>query len=152
MLFTSYLAVTGVAMLVTGAVSSRLGPKWTLLGGLALIIGFRAAAGTSGTIDGIIGFRAGWGLGNALFIATALAVIVGVASGGAIAPWLAGNLAVWYAPQAPFYVGAAAVVVSIAVLFSGRAALVGIDMAAAHAPAAERANREVAGAGAFEEP
>ena len=362
LLFTSYLMVTGVAMLVTGAVSSRLGPKWTLLGGLALIIGFRAAAGTSGTIDGIIGFRAGWGLGNALFIATALAVIVGVASGGAaraiilyeaalglgisvgpllggelgsiswrgpfygvavlmaiafvaiavllpslpppaqrsslldpiralrhrglltmgltafcynfgfftllayapfpmrldahglgyvyfgwgvllaitsvfvaprlsarfgtlrsmyamltlialdlfvmglhsasqatlvvavilsgaflgvnntlvttavmevspverpvasaaysfvrfiggaIAPWLAGNLAVWYAPQTPFYVGAGAVVVSIAVLFSGRAVLRGIDGVAAHAPAAERANLEVAIAGAMEEP
>jgi len=83
LLFTSYLLVTGVAMLITGAVSSRLGPKWTLLGGLALIIIFSAAAGASGTINGIIGFRAGWGLGNALFIATALAVIVGVASGGA---------------------------------------------------------------------
>ncbi len=83
LLFTSYLVVTGVAMLVTGAVSSRLGPKWTLLVGLALIIGFSAAAGTSGSIDGIIRFRAGWGLGNALFIATALAVIVAVASGGA---------------------------------------------------------------------
>jgi len=83
LLFTSYLVVTGVAMLVTGAVSSRLGPKWTLLVGLALIIGFSAAAGTSGSIDGIVRFRAGWGLGNALFIATALAVIVAVASGGA---------------------------------------------------------------------
>ena len=83
LLFTSYLAVTAVAMLITGAVSSRLGPKWTLLAGLALIIVFSAAAGSSGTINGIIGFRAGWGLGNALFIATALAVIVGVASGGA---------------------------------------------------------------------
>ena len=83
LLFTSYLLVTGVAMLITGAVSSRLGPKWTLLGGLALIVLFSAAAGSSGTINGIIGFRAGWGLGNALFIATALAVIVGVASGGA---------------------------------------------------------------------
>jgi predicted MFS family arabinose efflux permease len=30
----------------------------------------------------IAGFRAGWGLGNALFIATALAVIIGAASGG----------------------------------------------------------------------
>ena len=30
----------------------------------------------------IIGFRAGWGLGNALFISTALATIVGAASGG----------------------------------------------------------------------
>jgi MFS family permease len=83
LLFTSYLLVTGVAMLITGAVSSRLGPKWTLLGGLGLIVLFSAAAGSSGTIDAIVGFRAGWGLGNALFIATALAVIVGVASGGA---------------------------------------------------------------------
>ena len=83
LLFTSYLAVTAVAMLITGAVSSRLGPKWTLLAGLALIIVFSAAAGASGSINGIIGFRAGWGLGNALFIATALAVIVSVATGGA---------------------------------------------------------------------
>jgi ACDE family multidrug resistance protein len=82
LLFTSYLLVTGVAMLVTGAVSSRLGPKWTLLTGLGLIVAFSAAAGASGSINEIIGFRAGWGLGNALFIATALAVIVGVSSGG----------------------------------------------------------------------
>ncbi|MGH2343842.1 MAG: MFS transporter [Chloroflexota bacterium] len=83
LLFTSYLLVTGVAMLITGAVSSRIGPKWTLLGGLALIVLFSAAAGSSGTINEIVGFRAGWGLGNALFIATALAVIVAVAAGGA---------------------------------------------------------------------
>jgi MFS family permease len=31
LLFTSYLAVMGVAMLVTGVVSSRIGPKNTLL-------------------------------------------------------------------------------------------------------------------------
>ena len=40
--------------------------------------------------------------------------------GGAIAPWLAGILAEWFAPQVPFYVGAGAVVISILVLFSGR--------------------------------
>jgi MFS transporter, ACDE family, multidrug resistance protein len=362
LLFTSYLLVTGVAMLVTGAVSSRLGPKWTLLGGLALIIVFSAAAGASGTINGIIGFRAGWGLGNALFIATALAVIVSVARngvaraiilyeaalglgisvgpllggalgsmswrypffgvavlmaiafgaitillpalpkparrsslldpiralrhrglltmgvtafcynfgfftilayapfpmrldahglgfvyfgwgvllaltsvflaprlsarfgtvrtmyamltlialdlltmgigsssqatlagavilsggflgvnntlvttavmevspverpvasaaysfvrfiGGAIAPWLAGNVAVWYGPQIPFFVGATGVIVSILVLFSGRAVLRGIDAAAAHASPAEQEDRQVAIAGAMEEP
>jgi ACDE family multidrug resistance protein len=82
LLFTSYLAVTGVAMLITGAVSSRIGPKWTLLGGLALIVLFSAAAGASGSINQIVGFRAGWGLGNALFIATALAVIVAVSTSG----------------------------------------------------------------------
>ncbi|MBD3003627.1 MFS transporter [Streptomyces sp. 5-10] len=82
LLFTSYLVVTAVAMLVTGFVSSRIGAKRTLVAGLVLIVLFSAAAGASGSIDGIVGFRAGWGLGNALFIATSLAVIVGSASGG----------------------------------------------------------------------
>ena len=50
--------------------------------GLALIVVFSALAGASNTIGQIVGFRAGWGLGNALFIATALATIVGAASGG----------------------------------------------------------------------
>jgi MFS transporter, ACDE family, multidrug resistance protein len=82
LLFTSYLVLTAVAMLVTGWVSSRIGAKRTLVAGLVLIVIFAAAAGASGSIGGIIGFRAGWGLGNALFIATSLAVIVGSASGG----------------------------------------------------------------------
>ncbi|HEU5008345.1 MAG TPA: MFS transporter [Jatrophihabitantaceae bacterium] len=82
LLFTSYLVITAVAMLVTGWVSSRIGAKRTLITGLALIVVFAALAGSSGSIGGIVGFRAGWGLGNALFIATSLAVIVGSASGG----------------------------------------------------------------------
>jgi ACDE family multidrug resistance protein len=82
LLFTSYLVVTAVAMLVTGWVSSRIGAKNTLIAGLALIVVFAALAGLSGSIGGIVGFRAGWGLGNALFIATSLAVIVGSATGG----------------------------------------------------------------------
>ncbi len=90
LLFTSYLIVTAVAMLVTGWVSSRIGAKRTLVAGLALIVVFSALAGASGSIGQIVGFRAGWGLGNALFIATSLAVIVGSASGGfagAIVPY-----------------------------------------------------------------
>ncbi len=82
LLFTSYLVVTAVAMLVTGWVSSRIGAKRTLICGLVLIVVFAALAGSSGSIAGIVGFRAGWGLGNALFIATSLAVIVSSASGG----------------------------------------------------------------------
>jgi ACDE family multidrug resistance protein len=82
LLFTSYLVVTAVMMLVTGWVSSRLGAKRTLITGLAIIVVFAALAGATGSIGGIIGFRAGWGLGNALFIATSLSVIVGSASGG----------------------------------------------------------------------
>jgi ACDE family multidrug resistance protein len=82
LLFSSYLIVTAVAMLIVGWVSSRIGAKLTLVIGLAVIVVFAALAGTSGSIDGIVGFRAGWGLGNALFIATYLAVIVASASGG----------------------------------------------------------------------
>lgn len=82
LLFTSYLVITAVAMLITGWVSSRIGPKRTLIAGLVLIVCFAAAAGSVNSISGIVGFRAGWGLGNALFIATSLAVIVSSASGG----------------------------------------------------------------------
>jgi MFS transporter, ACDE family, multidrug resistance protein len=82
LLFTSYLVVTAVAMLVTGWVSSRIGGKRTLVAGLILIVACSALAGASHSIGEIIGFRAGWGLGNALFIATSLAVIIGAASGG----------------------------------------------------------------------
>ncbi|RWZ53298.1 MFS transporter [Labedella phragmitis] len=82
LLFTSYLLITGLAMLVTSWLSSRLGAKRTLLLGLALIVVFAVAAGASNSVEAVIGFRAGWGLGNALFISTALATIVGATSGG----------------------------------------------------------------------
>ncbi|MFJ8806652.1 MFS transporter [Streptomyces sp. NPDC102490] len=82
LLFSSYLIVTAVAMLFVGWVSSRIGAKRTLVTGLAVIVVFAALAGAAGSINGIVGFRAGWGLGNALFIATSLAVIVASASGG----------------------------------------------------------------------
>lgn len=81
LLFTSYMAVMGVAMLGTGWVSSRIGAKWTLVAGLALIITGSALAGLQDGVAGIVAFRALWGLGNALFIATALATIVRAATG-----------------------------------------------------------------------
>ena len=83
LLFTSYFLITAVAMLLTGFISSRIGGKRTLLAGLAVIVVFSSLSGLSGSVGELVGFRAGWGLGNALFVATALAVIVGVASGGA---------------------------------------------------------------------
>jgi ACDE family multidrug resistance protein len=82
LLFTSYLVVTAIAMLGVGWVSSRIGSKLTLIVGLALIVIFAALAGMSGSVAGVIGFRGGWGLGNAMFIATSLAVIVASARGG----------------------------------------------------------------------
>ncbi len=81
LLFTSYMAVMGVAMLITGVVASRIGPKRTLLLGLVVIIAGAGLAGMSDSVTGIVGWRALWGLGNALFIATALATIVNSARG-----------------------------------------------------------------------
>src|SRR5258705_3590062 len=57
LLFTSYLIVTSVAMLITGWVSSRIGSKRTLITGLVLIVVFSAVAGTRGVIRGIGGVR-----------------------------------------------------------------------------------------------
>lgn len=80
LLFTSYFLITAVAMLVTGFVSSRIGSRKTLLAGLALVVVFAALSGMSGSVGQLVGFRAGWGLGNALFVSTSLAVIVGAAN------------------------------------------------------------------------
>jgi MFS transporter, ACDE family, multidrug resistance protein len=82
LLFTSYILCMALAMLVTSTISSLIGIKRTLIAGLVLIIAFSALAGSSGSIAEIVGFRAGWGVGNALFVATALAAIVGAAAGG----------------------------------------------------------------------
>ena len=82
LLFTSYFLVTGFAMLITGWVSSRLGAKRTILSGLAVIVAFSTAAGLSSSIGEIVAFRGVWGMGNALFVATALTAIVASATGG----------------------------------------------------------------------
>lgn len=76
LLFTSYNAVMAVAMLITGAISSRLGIKWTLVSGIIIIALFSALGGLSNNIWALVGLRGGWGLGNALFVATSLAAIV----------------------------------------------------------------------------
>src|SRR3546814_19827423 len=50
-----------------------------------LVVAFALLCAVSADVDAVIGFRAGWGLGNALFISTALATIVGAAAGGSAA-------------------------------------------------------------------
>ncbi len=93
LLFTSYMAVMGVAMLITGVVSSRIGPKRTLLLGLVIIIAGAGLAGMSDTVLEIVGWRALWGLGNALFVAnTWQLTVVMVVAGSATAPMLITSL------------------------------------------------------------
>lgn len=82
LLFTSYNAVMAVAMLITGAISSRIGMKWTMLAGIIIIAVFSALCGLSNDIGTLIALRGGWGLGNALFVATSLSAIVALSNNG----------------------------------------------------------------------
>ncbi|WHX25711.1 MFS transporter [Virgibacillus halodenitrificans] len=82
LLFTSYNAVMAVAMLVTGTITSRIGMKNTLLSGIVIIALFSALGGLSNGIWELVGLRGGWGLGNALFVATALTAIVTLSKSG----------------------------------------------------------------------
>ncbi|QLK26199.1 MFS transporter [Natrinema zhouii] len=80
-LFTSYLLVMGIANLVAGALATRIGSKNTMLLGIATVAVFAGACALVSTIESLAILRGFWGLGNALFTTTALAIIVGVAGG-----------------------------------------------------------------------
>src|SRR5260370_17713893 len=64
LLFTSYLVVTAVAMLITNWVSSRIGAKRTLIAGLILIVVFPGLAGPSGSPADLLGLPASLGLSH----------------------------------------------------------------------------------------
>ncbi|MGW0227469.1 MFS transporter [Actinopolymorpha singaporensis] len=82
LLFASYLVVQVLAMLFTGVLAAKYGGKRTMVAGLALIVVFAGTCALAGSIGQLVALRAFWGLGNALFIATALSTIVAAASGG----------------------------------------------------------------------
>lgn len=81
LLFTSYNAVMAIAMLITGWITSRYGMKATLLIGIVIIALFSGLGGFSNSISTLVGLRGGWGLGNALFVATSLTAIVSLSKG-----------------------------------------------------------------------
>ena len=82
LLFTTYLFVTACTMFFAGVISARIGIRTTLVTGMIIIVVFASMAGLSDTIGQVIGLRAGWGFGNALFVTMALASIVGASTGG----------------------------------------------------------------------
>lgn len=81
-LFTSYIAVMAITMLVSGVLATRYGGRRVMLIGLGLVIVFATLSGLSPNIGFLATVRAGWGLGNAFFTSTALSIIVGASSGG----------------------------------------------------------------------
>lgn len=130
LLFTSYFFVTSVMMLVTGFVSSRLGGRKTLLLGAALIVAFSALAGSADSVAALVGFRAGWGLGNAFFVVTALSVIVAASRGGAAAAILMYESALGLGLSAGPLVGAALGGMSWRYPFFGTATLMAVGFVA----------------------
>src|SRR5699024_10725771 len=81
LLFTSYRFITALAMFFTSWFASKEGVRRTLLIGLLLVVAFAALAAGAGSVEEIIGLRACWGLGTALFISMALAATVGATTG-----------------------------------------------------------------------
>lgn len=130
LLFTSYFAVTSIMMLITGFVASRLGGRNTLLLGAALIVVFAGLAGTSTSIPQLVGYRAGWGLGNAFFVVTALSVIVASSRGGTMAAILMYESALGLGISAGPLVGAALGAMSWRYPFYGTSTLMAIGFIA----------------------
>ncbi|MBE3556281.1 MAG: MFS transporter [Firmicutes bacterium] len=80
MLFTSYLGLMAICMLFVAPISTRLGSRRTLLFALVGVIVFSAVCGLMTQIWPLAAVRAGWGLGNAFFTPTVLALIIGLSS------------------------------------------------------------------------
>jgi predicted MFS family arabinose efflux permease len=125
LLFSSYIFVQVFFMLLTGAFTARFGAKRTVLVGLSVIVVFAALSGTSNSIGELVGLRAAWGAGNAFFIATALSVIVGSATGGQTAAILLYEAALGLGISVGPLVGAALGNISWRAPFFGTAVLMG---------------------------
>jgi MFS transporter, ACDE family, multidrug resistance protein len=128
MLFSSYIFVQVFFMLLTGAFTARFGAKRTVLVGLSVIVVFAALSGTSNSIGELVGLRAFWGAGNAFFIATALSVIVGSATGGQTAAILLYEAALGLGISVGPLVGAALGNISWRAPFFGTAVLMGFAL------------------------
>lgn len=126
LLFTTYLFVTGITMFFAGVISARIGVKATLVAGLIIIVAFASMAGLSDSIGQIIGLRAGWGFGNALFVTMALAGIVGTAQGGSAAAIILYEAAIGFGMALGPLVGGTLGTISWRAPFLGTAVLMGI--------------------------
>jgi predicted MFS family arabinose efflux permease len=130
LLFTSYLFITAIAMFFTSWVASHLGVKKTLLIGLGLVVVFAALASGADGVGTIIGLRAGWGLGNALFISTALSAIVGATAGPSAGAIILYETALGIGMAIGPLVGGLLGSVSWRAPFGGTAALMGVGFIA----------------------
>lgn len=76
MLFTAYIFTMAIMMIPVGLVVSRVGDKQMMVIGLGLVTIFSFLCGLAADIPQLSIFRAGWGLGNATFFATAMTLLI----------------------------------------------------------------------------
>ncbi|MTH55666.1 MFS transporter [Bacillus mangrovi] len=80
MLFTAYLLTMAIMMIPAGLLASRFGDKRMMVIGLGVVTVFALLCSVSGDIAGLSIFRAGWGLGNSFFFATAMTLLIALSS------------------------------------------------------------------------
>ncbi len=76
MLFTAYIFTMAIMMIPSGMFVSRIGDKKMMVTGLAVVTVFSLLCGLSNSIPQLSIFRAGWGLGNSMFFATAMTLLI----------------------------------------------------------------------------
>ncbi len=76
LLFTAYIFTMAFMMLPAGLLAGKFGNKAMMVVGLLIVTVFALLCGFSHTITELAIFRAGWGLGNAMFFATAMTLLI----------------------------------------------------------------------------
>jgi len=80
MLFSSYIFMMAIMMLPAGLLAGKFGDKPMMVTGLVIVTIFALLCGFSGTIAELSIYRAGWGLGNSFFFATAMTLLIALSS------------------------------------------------------------------------
>lgn len=76
MLFTAYIFTMAFMMIPSGILASRVGDKRMMVVGLSIVTVFALLCGISNGVTELSLFRAGWGLGNSMFFATAMTLLI----------------------------------------------------------------------------
>ncbi|EKL0520050.1 multidrug efflux MFS transporter MdrL [Listeria monocytogenes] len=76
MLFTAYIFTMAIMIIPIGIVAGKLGDKKLIVIGLFIVTIFALLCGLSDTIGALSIFRAGWGFGNSMFMATAMTMLI----------------------------------------------------------------------------
>ena len=80
LLFTAYIAVMALGMIPAVLATGRFGYKKILVAGVSLVAVAAVLAALSTTIGQLAALRGLWGLGNAMFFATAMVLLVSLAN------------------------------------------------------------------------